>query len=166
MSHPQVRAGARRRHVQQPAGSKLCGPACVAVLAGVSLARATLACSSRSAPVTRHSGTTEAQLRLGLAKLGYLLLPSTRGIVWTGRADLPLLCRLTAPRRAKGSDHWVVLDGGVVHAPECRTGQAARTYLLARWSATQALIRSYAAVVPLQAFSGASRPTARPRRSA
>lgn len=95
------------QHVQQPRGSKLCGPSCVAMAAGVSLERAVRLCAGR-----KYRGTTEHDLRRGLRKAGILLGGFARADKIRGRR----LVRLRFVGRRHGY-HWLLVVPGWVHDP-------------------------------------------------
>lgn len=99
-------------HVQQPERSRVCGQACVAIVAGVSLARALDACTD-----ARRCATSEHDLRRGLTSLGYSLGAFVR--LAGGTLPAPAagaLARVRYEWRSHGY-HWIVLEGSLVFDP-------------------------------------------------
>ena len=99
-------------HVQQPAGSLLCGQCCIAMVAGTTLDRAIAAAGTR----TRTSAPV---LQRALLQLGWQLLPFVR---YTG-SGLPLhladgvrLLRVRGGGQGRGY-HWIVRAGLDIHDP-------------------------------------------------
>ena len=90
----------RLSHIRQPEGSNLCGQACVAMLAGVTLAEAIRATGTRGRTSTRH--VTHALRALGCRP--YSLRRGIPPELGTG------LCRLRdAQDRARSEfDAWLV----------------------------------------------------------
>lgn len=142
------------KHLQQPAGSKLCGQTCVAMLAGVSIDIATFHCSSG-----KNRATSEHDLRKGLAMLGYGLDPferRQRGEHPGGRLPTdvigvaPLLARLRDVRRKHGY-HWIVITRTTVFDPALAEPWTAGTYSQLN---ANSWVSSFARVLPLSAFIG------------
>lgn len=103
--------------VQQPAGSNQCGQACVAMIAGVPLARAVevVGCKGK---------TTAKKIRQGLAALGFHMVVRGRRMerftthwwesTYWAREGV-FLCRVHYP--GTKATHWVVLDHGRILDP-------------------------------------------------
>ena len=117
-------------HVQQPPRSKLCGPACVAILAGVTLNEAIVGTGNR------RSGSRERHLRAACQSLGLTIGAfhkfersdtSPRGGPLLDLLDGPLLCRLRWRDRPNGY-HWIVIKGSYVYDPAFPEAERRRDY--------------------------------------
>lgn len=96
-------------HVQQPPRSKVCGQACVAMLAGVPLDEAIAVCTG-----ARRRQTSEHDVRRGLVALGHYLMPFARvadparvPVLWPFQVGI---ARVRYGGRRHGY-HWIVLRG-------------------------------------------------------
>jgi hypothetical protein len=94
--------------VYQPKRSKLCGHACVAMVAGVSLAEAVLAIGHRRA--TKTSDLIPTLRKLGV-RCGDQLRIAPPDNTYTGTC----IVQLRWPRRRNW--HWVVIHDGALYDP-------------------------------------------------
>lgn len=153
------------KHLQQPAGSRLCGQTCVAMLAGVSIDTATFHCTSG-----KNRSTSEHDLRKGLAMLGQGLDPFER----RKRVEpfpnhlvsvAPILARLRSADRKHGY-HWILITRTQVFDPsltsalpvEAYVGAIDRVWDIVWGSSPRLWVSSFARVLPMTAFLGASHP--------
>ncbi len=104
-------------HLRQPAGSRLCGQTCVAMVAGVSI--------DKAVEVIGHThGTRTREISAGLNKLGFLcdsklkVLSKTKPLL-EQLPDLAIVnSRWKAEHRKTPGGHWVVWHDGRVYDPE------------------------------------------------
>lgn len=107
--------------IRQPEGSSLCGQACIAMIAGVTLDEAIAACK----PHPRGGGTTTPEVVAALRKFGVRcadkrcrrvsrLLPALppRALVSIARYDTQ------EGKRVSSRYHWMVTWDGVMYDPE------------------------------------------------
>lgn len=97
--------------VTQPAGSTLCGQACVAMVAGVTLKQSSQAFGHKCA-------TTLYAVRRALKKLGFQSAEKCQAF-GKNPARLPDTCllMLTYQQAFGGLGHWVVYHAGQVYDP-------------------------------------------------
>lgn len=97
--------------VTQPRGSTLCGQACVAMVAGVSLQTSCKAFGHQCA-------TTLFAVRRSLKKLGFVSAEKCQAFA-KNPARLPTTCllMLTYAQAFGGLGHWVVFHEGQVYDP-------------------------------------------------
>ena len=91
------------RHIRQPAGSRICGQACLAMLAGIALEEAVRV-------VGHRRGTKTREILAALDKLGVPHAPRLRPIRGGQVIKVPSLLVVRFGQR-RGSWHWVVLNG-------------------------------------------------------
>ena len=102
------------RLVRQPEGSSLCGQACVAMVAGVSLDRAIKATGH-----SRRGGTHTWEIVEALRKLGIRCSERCRRLS-RNRPDYPQKAILVVRKNGRGLYHWVYYEAGVHYDPEDR----------------------------------------------
>lgn len=94
-------------HIFQPEGSNLCGQACVAMLAGVSLEEATQTVGKSGLTLTRD-------VRQALEKYGFVLGPTIRV---SKKATMKDLCLCTIHYTDSENTHWTIYNEGVYYDP-------------------------------------------------
>lgn len=106
------------RLVRQPSGSSMCGQACIAMVAGVSLRKACEAVGHCNATDTRN---LKGALRIFKVACGEKLVRINRNRPVFPRRCIVAVCKFGATRngkrRAKYS-HWMVSWDGVIYDPE------------------------------------------------
>ena len=100
------------RLVRQPPGSSLCGQACIAMAAGVSLKKALEAVGHG-----RRGGTTTRQVIVALRKLGLRAADRCRPISRT-RPVYPQKALLVMRKNGTRRYHWVFYKNGAFYDPE------------------------------------------------
>ncbi len=98
--------------VRQPEGSSLCGQACVAMAAGVSLDRAI-----KMVGHSKGGGTHTWEIVKALRKLGLRCSDRCRRIS-RNRPEYPPKAILVVRKNGRGLYHWVYCEDGVVYDPE------------------------------------------------
>ena len=132
------------KHVRQPAGSNLCGQACVAMLLGCDL-------RSASKLVGREGPTLATQLAKAL-RVGGLRIAG-RSTVWRNQ-KLPPIAIMKIKFKRRDLAHWVLKRGNSVHDPRKRTALPFDSQL---WADRRGRITSFLSV------SGATRDKPRKR---
>jgi len=128
------------RLVRQPEGSSLCGQACVAMVAGVSLRAATKAVGLSGATHTRHivralrSLNVECADRLRRVSRVRPALPKRAIVSIIQYTVAPSLVTTPAMRRSQRRAHWMVTWDGTMYDPGGRwtegyNGWAITSYL-------------------------------------
>jgi hypothetical protein len=98
--------------IRQPPKTALCGQCCVAMVAGVSLERATEAVGHG-----RTSGTDTREIIAALRKLGLRCADRCRRIS-RARPEYPQRAILVARRNDCRKYHWLLSWDGVIYDPE------------------------------------------------
>lgn len=105
--------------IPQPEGSSLCGQACIAMVAGISLERAIEAVGHR-----RRGGTTTKEIVLALRSLGIacpdrLHRMNCKRPVLPGRAVVNIVKYITRAdgKRKQRKAHWMLTWDGVIFDP-------------------------------------------------
>jgi hypothetical protein len=108
------------KHVLQPGDTGICGQACVAIIAGVSLHEAVVACGVSTTQESDTGGTMVADLARGLRKLG-VQVGKPRRFPKPVRGRAFMLPRFALAGIADGKTswgHWVVIaPDGFIYDP-------------------------------------------------
>lgn len=114
------------KHLQQPKNTNQCGQTCVAMLTGRNL--------DTVCQILKYGKTSTKQLRTALDTLGYTLhdliraKPTANFGIEFEYTTRPILARVRWDG-FRNKAHWIVIDGKIVHDPECGFAMDHETYL-------------------------------------